>query len=579
VQGVRAPARAAANRTIPSGNRCIQILTILGFALPVAIYLWYLHHYSLNVVWGDQWNDVSLIAASYNGHLTLSRLWAQFNENRLLFPNLIVLGLSRLTAFNVTVEEYISAIFLFGAITLIICAHKRRSPMTPLLAYCPVVILMLSLVQGGNTLSGFQLAWYLVLVALTGVIFVLDRKDLATHSLVFAILLAIVGSFSSVQGLLIWIAGLLLMYYRRRSAAQMAVWVGSALATAGIYFYNYSRNTTPASLSAYARFYFQLVGDVLGVPLTSNGFETQFAFAFGILIVALALYSFWSLGRHRDTESAVPLGLALTAYGLLFALITTYSRAAFGPVSAEASRYTTYDLLIVVGTYLTYASNPSPWRTQTATRPSLRTVLLFLLGAVITAQAVFGFDNGILGARQTHQAVLAVAVATTDVRHLPDQVVQEELYPENPGFSVDALRSDARVLVDHGLSFYSDKQSVLGYSEQAAVLTRQGVFKHLSALLQPSTLIDIPHDGSTLRGRTLLLAFVHHDPDLQRVDFVLTDATGTRTIGSARHSIYGWFIFWKSSTVPNGDYQLTSEAIDGNGHVTSGAPVRITVSN
>ncbi len=139
------PESCCASRPCPSGpvgrvqnisrDRYIQVLTVLGFALPVAIYVWYLHHYGLNVVSGDQWNDVSIIGASYKGKLTLGALWAQFNENRLFFPYLIVLGLSRTVAFNLRIEQYLGAGCLCGAIALIVSAHKRRSPKTPWLAY------------------------------------------------------------------------------------------------------------------------------------------------------------------------------------------------------------------------------------------------------------------------------------------------------------------------------------------------------------------------------------------------------------------------------------------------------------
>ena len=75
---------------------------------------------------------------------------------------------------------------------------------------------MASIVQAENTLWGFQLAWYLVLVLLAGVIFILDRPSLSTLESTAAVVLAVLGSYSSLQGLFIWIAGLLLLLYRRR---------------------------------------------------------------------------------------------------------------------------------------------------------------------------------------------------------------------------------------------------------------------------------------------------------------------------------------------------------------------------
>ena len=42
--------------------RWLDITTVLGFAVPVAVYIWFLHHYCLNVVFADQWSDVTLIS-------------------------------------------------------------------------------------------------------------------------------------------------------------------------------------------------------------------------------------------------------------------------------------------------------------------------------------------------------------------------------------------------------------------------------------------------------------------------------------------------------------------------------------
>ena len=87
--------------------------------------------------------------------------------------------MSRLDAFNVSAEEYLSAVFLLAAVALIIAAHKRRAPKHPWIVYCPVVILMFSVVQAQNTLWGFQMAWYMVLFLLASVMFVLDRPTLS----------------------------------------------------------------------------------------------------------------------------------------------------------------------------------------------------------------------------------------------------------------------------------------------------------------------------------------------------------------------------------------------------------------
>ena len=85
--------------------------------------------------------------------------------------------LAHTTHFNIVDEEFLSAIVLVLSTALLILGHRRRSPTTPWLFYCPVAILMLSVVQSGNTLWGFQFAWYLVLLALSVTLVLCDSTN------------------------------------------------------------------------------------------------------------------------------------------------------------------------------------------------------------------------------------------------------------------------------------------------------------------------------------------------------------------------------------------------------------------
>ena len=76
-----------------SGRWIVSVVTVLGFALPLVAYFWLIHEYGVNSIWQDQWDDVNVIA-----HPSLGNLWALHNDNRIFFPNLIVLcPRSRLT--------------------------------------------------------------------------------------------------------------------------------------------------------------------------------------------------------------------------------------------------------------------------------------------------------------------------------------------------------------------------------------------------------------------------------------------------------------------------------------------------
>src|ERR1019366_7482799 len=165
----------------------LAALTVIGFALPAGAYLWFIHHYGVNVPREDQWSDISLIGRSYSGNLGFTNLWAAHNDHRILFPNLLAVFLGRTTHLNLFVEMYLSAIFLFVAIGLLIAPHRRRSPSRHWICYCPVAIVMLSFAQYQNTLWGFQIAWYMVIVALAVVLLLLDRPTLSWVTLGSAI--------------------------------------------------------------------------------------------------------------------------------------------------------------------------------------------------------------------------------------------------------------------------------------------------------------------------------------------------------------------------------------------------------
>ena len=180
-------------------------------------------------MWQDQWDDVPVIRQSFVHFPDWSSLWAQHVDNRILFPNLVVDRTGphgALQHHGGGVRQRSHAVRLDRPVHLV--------PQTAVTAHavallCPVAFLTLTLAQWQNTIWGFQMAWYLVVLALA--------RDDRPHSIgpslrwaifVVAIVAAVVGSYSSLQGLLIWPVGLVLLYHRRRSLQAMIVWVIAA---------------------------------------------------------------------------------------------------------------------------------------------------------------------------------------------------------------------------------------------------------------------------------------------------------------------------------------------------------------
>jgi hypothetical protein len=456
--------------------RLVNLLTALGFGIPIVGYFWFLGRYSVDAIRYDQWDDVAVIKASYAQFFPVHAMWAQHNENRIFFENVITILLAHFAHFNVQIEEWLGAIMLVAATMCIVWAHKRRSQSTPWLYYCPVVILALSVAQEENTLWGFQIGWYLVLLCLAVAILLLDQVTLTWVAFLGALAVAVVGSFSSLQGLLIWPTGLVLLYFRGRSSSYVGPWITAAVASGLLYFYNFNfndfYNLTPDHHFALhhplvaLKFYLLAIGDIVGKPIQNGTGSTEetMVMLFGILIVALAVATVAICGLRRDARSSSPLGIALISYGLMFAAIVTQGRVQLGYAGAGFSRYTTFDLLIPIGIYLALIDHPfavrrmaprSPGR-RPPSNPDWRKVAFpWALGVVLLAilvQIPLGTYNGIERARSDYTASVQAANVLRNINESPDSEVRTLDVFESAAW----LREQARTLEEHRLSVFAN---------------------------------------------------------------------------------------------------------------------------
>ena len=395
-------------------------LALVGFVLPVALTFWLIHVDGVNMLRADQFDDIRLIQHSDSGTLNLGLLWAQHGENRIFFQNLITLLLAHTTNFNVLVEDYVSGALLVTAAAGLVVTHRRRSPSRPWIFYCPVVIVMLSPVVWGVTLFGFQIGWSLIMLALAGTLFLLDRPLVTGLTLAAAVAVAVVGSFSSLEGLIIWPVGLALLCQRNRSRRQIIAWTVAALVTAGLYFHNWTGggNQTFYAFAhpvAAAKYFLFAIGDVVGVQtFNTSSSGDVFVEILGAVIVAFGLWALITYGFRRDETSGRPLGVSLIWFGLLFALAITGARSSDGISGAASSRYTLFDLLIVVGSYLVVIDLPD--RTaRVGRRRQVLAVMSVVVLAVTGLQVVVGTSEGLSGARAYHHFQLVGADLTANI--------------------------------------------------------------------------------------------------------------------------------------------------------------------
>jgi hypothetical protein len=559
-----------------SGVRAV--LTGLSFALPVAVYFWLIEHYAVNVIFWDQTDDMRYIGDSYSGKLTFGDLWTQHEVHRMLFPNLLALLLAHTTHFNVVLEEYLSGLMLCAAIVLLILTDKRRSPSRPWIYYCPVAVVMLSLAQFQNTLWGFQMAWFLVLLALSVSLFLLDRQALTRPALAGAIIAAVVGSFSSLQGLLIWPVGLVLLYRRRRSAKVVLAWVTSAVATAGAYLHHLHSGagySTPSYVFTHpiecVKYFLFIIGGIIGVM--PGGVQWQIigglhlssgvGVLLGVIRLLIVAWIVVAYGPRRAEERGSPVGVALICFGLLFSLLTTVGRASG---SATPSRFTTYNLLVLAGCYLVLLQRPPRRevvkcvdRVTTRTFPFVRIALMVVIGI----QIVVGTAQGIEGARYWHQYQIAAADITANIDKASGPLVSQVVRPDGttPQWALIARTYHLSLFATGALASYR----------------KIGLFPELTAL---HTRVVVPSNDATLSRRQVLVAAASDMSGISKVEFLVTSQTLRGTVISTTFpTLYGWLGAWDTNGVANGAYTLQSVATGVGGRTATSPGITVKVSN
>jgi len=558
----------------PPSGRWLTVVGIASLVLPVVAYLVFIHHFAVNAIWSDQWADISLIRHAHDGTLSLSTLWAQHTSNRIFFPNLIVLVLASLTRFDVVTEEYLSAAFLTASAALLILTHRRRAPATPWLYYCPVVLLLFTFVGGNpyyggtNTLWGFTMGLYLVLLCLAGTLYLLDRQELTTWAYVGALAAAVVGSYSATQGLLIWPAGLLLIWLRRRPPSRLAVWVVAAVATTALFLVHYDAKagmSQPGYLLSHpvesVKFLLFSIGDNLfGQVVTSP--PGPLDVVVGALVLVLAGWVVVRFGIRRDEATPAPVGAVLVVYGLLFTGMVTASRAWQG--FFQTGRYETFEVLVWVGCYLAVVGR----RTQREEAATDRGVALAKIGllVLIALQVLAGTPNGwrYAQADRTHQ--LQAADVTVHMGSADDALV----YASDGGWDPAWVRPLAAFARAQHLSLFD--------TPLAAQLVVRGLDPSLqSKLVRPSY-------GATVSGRVLLVGVSNLTHGTSAFEFLVSGGPTTHRLRPAQEvhatpSAYGYLGPWDSAAVADGYYDVRTEVVHTDGTRAVGDPVPVRVLN
>jgi hypothetical protein len=450
---------------------------------------------------------------------------------------------------------------------------------------------MFSVSRYGDALFGFQLAWYMVLLAFVGAVFVLDRSKVGWPVFGLGIAIAIIGSYSSLQGLLIWPVGLIVLLWRHTARSVVLSWIGAAVGTTAVYFIDFDFSYTSGNSSylrahplAVAEFFFVSIGDVMAQPLHAHASNLELV-VLGVAIVLLALTCLALYARPGHLATS-PIGPVLICFGLLFAATVAYGRAQQGILAADQTRYATFNLLILVGSYLCLverlpvpsAAQSSDWmgfllgnrRSPTANRTQmalfgLRVLLAFLIVFEVTSVVL----NGFAGGAATRVVMTEAQLIAAHPRDASNSQLEKYLLP-NPYIEYGQIRTLDELAQAHHLSFFA--------TAEAARLARTKLPAY--NFTPQRTRVAKPASGAVVSGTAFLVAVASSDFVVSTVEFQIRGPGAVRPIViPAKHVLFGWLGAWSSTEVANGNYTIQSLTRDSTGHLGESRPGSVKADN
>jgi hypothetical protein len=382
---------------------------------------------AVDLPYWDEWDWAGQIYKMHLGTLAFPDLWAQHNEHRMLFPNLIALGLARLGGWHPVREQFVSlGLVVLGQIAVVAMLRRSAHGTAGAVAAAAATVFLYGLWQSENFGWGFQVAWFLCDTCAIAVAWLLTRPDRRGRDVLLAALLAIVASFSSSQGLVVWAVGLVALVLTFRAGPRtLAAWTFAAVATYVAYRYGMAKaDTGHIDLVAEPLTALRYVLTYLGAPLTRLFGSTASTVAGALVVVALlAAFAIDLRGpqRVRRLVRGAPW-YALAVYPLLCAVATAAGRAAFGVDQALTGRYTSIASLAWVALIGLAAVR---WCRRTQPLSSVRRRAA-IAGAVVCGYAVVA--NSLHGWVEWRKNAALLATARSELLR-GDEAAYAAIYP------------------------------------------------------------------------------------------------------------------------------------------------------
>lgn len=339
-----------------------KILLLTLYLFPVALLLWFLANFSVNLPYWDQWRLTPIFERVANGNATFFDFFTVHGHHRILIPKLIITALAFATKWNTQAEIICSVIFViitFFAIYKIAEIQLQNKNKNILhIANILSCLLLFSLVQHQNWLWGFTLFWFLTNLCLVmAVYFIHNLENFSAKTRIFiGAISCFIGSFTLAQGLFSWlvlIPSILSIEGKpKQKISRLSIWILLFIFSGFIYSINYNpiREAKPFLFTEKPFLIINYFLAILGLPLVRIPIPAIFTGL--ILLSGFLFFTFYFLKKpwYKLTfcSEAIPW-LTIGTFSLISALSISVGRAEYGIENAMiSSRYTTTSILLII---------------------------------------------------------------------------------------------------------------------------------------------------------------------------------------------------------------------------------------
>ena len=341
-----------------------------GIILSIFIYVWI---FGVNILYLDEWSFVPLVKEAQTHGISFDMLFKQHNEHRVFFPRLFYLAMLPVSQMNSKLFMFMNMIMLFIVFSCFYLIAKKQFSFS--LSKIPVWIIIIPLFvfnfrQSQNLLWAFQIAFYMVLTFAVLSLFFVEKAYsvsipyLKPVYLFLAVLFAIIATYSSAMGAMVWIAGGVLLQIKNnyKNGKQIQPWLiilsWIIIGSIAVYFYYSGLQSTIkqnlfyllAHPFKFIHFFFSLIS------LTSVHSLSIIAFPIGIFIFSISIFVlFKTYSNKRLKENG--FWVAIYVFSMMFLIITTIGRSPIAFEYTDRARYTIFSSLFILSAFMMFYDN------------------------------------------------------------------------------------------------------------------------------------------------------------------------------------------------------------------------------